>query len=116
MGVAGQPAERKKPSGGEVALELGAHLAVNEAEYSELLCDFLHRGPASLPPPSPAAAAGPQGLEKGSDKALHFERRLKYAYGGVQISHKSFGGMITQRITKSSKVRITVTFMVIFRN
>ena len=75
MGVAGQPAERKNQAGGggEVALELGAHLAVNEAEYSELLCDFLHRGPASLPRPSPAAAAGPQGLEKGLDKALHFE-------------------------------------------
>ena len=48
-----------------------------EAEHSELLCDFLHRGPASLPP----TAAGPQGLEKGSDKALRFGINLDVAKG-----------------------------------
>ena len=43
------------------------HLAGVEAEYSELLCDFLHRGPASLPPKAPA---GPQGLEKDLSEAF----------------------------------------------
>ena len=54
-----------------------------EAEHSELLCDFLHRGPASLPP----TAAGPQGLEKGSDKALRFGINLDVAKGFENTKH-----------------------------